>query len=353
MTASSGYLGAPLGLLKRVSRAFYLTIRVLPRGVRRPVGLAYLLARAADTIADTEAVAPVVRLDYLLAFRGRLSGDGSLDIPDSVIRAQATDAERDLLLYLPDALDGLDSLPDDERRMITGVVRGLIEGMEFDLSRFPAPDAGEIRALRTADDLDRYAYMVAGRVGEFWTDVLMAHTSALSGWDRERMSELGIRFGKALQLTNILRDAPSDLRIGRCYLPSEWLEELGMTAEDLLDPANSRDARPTLEKGLRTTLGHFEAAETYTLAIPRRCLRLRLAALWPLLMGLATLEIAAGRRDWLNPDSPAKVSRGWVYRAMALSLGAVWSNRALGAWIRSARRRVELRLETDASEPDA
>ena len=350
MTGSSGDFGVPLRLLKRVSRAFYLTIRVLPRGVRRPVGLAYLLARAADTIADTEAVAPVVRLDYLLALRGRLSdgGDTAFHLPDTVISAQATEAERDLLLHLPDALDGLDSIPDAERRMIQGVARGLIEGMEFDLSRFPAPDAGEIRALRTAADLDRYAYMVAGRVGEFWTDVLMAHTAALSGWDRERMSALGVRFGKALQLTNILRDAPSDLRIGRCYLPSEWLEELGMTPEDLLDTANASNARPALAKGLRMALGHFEAAETYTLAIPRRCPRLRLAALWPLLMGLATLEIVAARRDWLSPDSPSKVSRRWVYRTMALSLGAVWSNRALAAWIGSARRRVELRLETDA-----
>ena len=41
------------GLLKGVSRSFYLTLRVLPANLRQPVGLAYLLARAADTIADT------------------------------------------------------------------------------------------------------------------------------------------------------------------------------------------------------------------------------------------------------------------------------------------------------------
>ena len=45
------------GLLPQVSRSFYLTIRVLPADLRRPVGLAYLLARAADTIADTRALA--------------------------------------------------------------------------------------------------------------------------------------------------------------------------------------------------------------------------------------------------------------------------------------------------------
>jgi len=39
-------------VLKRVSRSFYLSLRVLPKKMRKPVGLAYLLARAADTIAD-------------------------------------------------------------------------------------------------------------------------------------------------------------------------------------------------------------------------------------------------------------------------------------------------------------
>ena len=44
-------LGGPL--LKSVSRSFYLTIRILPARLQAPIGLAYLLARASDTIADT------------------------------------------------------------------------------------------------------------------------------------------------------------------------------------------------------------------------------------------------------------------------------------------------------------
>jgi farnesyl-diphosphate farnesyltransferase len=56
-------------LLKGVSRSFYLTLRVLPAGMRDPVGLAYLLARAADTIADTALLSPEKRLEFLLAFR--------------------------------------------------------------------------------------------------------------------------------------------------------------------------------------------------------------------------------------------------------------------------------------------
>src|ERR1700709_1241766 len=61
-------------LLKGVSRSFYLTLRVLPTGMRDPIGLAYLLARAADTIADTSLVPPAERLALLLSLRGAVNG---------------------------------------------------------------------------------------------------------------------------------------------------------------------------------------------------------------------------------------------------------------------------------------
>src|SRR6266702_6204994 len=68
-------------LLKGVSRSFYLTLRILPAGMRDPIGLAYLLARAADTIADTSLIPPEQRLALLLALRDQVNGaadDGAL-----------------------------------------------------------------------------------------------------------------------------------------------------------------------------------------------------------------------------------------------------------------------------------
>src|SRR5580658_10005774 len=59
-------LGGPL--LASVSRSFYLSIRLLPRKLRAPVGLAYLLARASDTIADSADVPVETRLAHLAAF---------------------------------------------------------------------------------------------------------------------------------------------------------------------------------------------------------------------------------------------------------------------------------------------
>ena len=63
-------------LLSRVSRSFYLTLRVLPSVMREPIGLAYLLARASDTIADTELVPSSRRLELLRAYGNALRYQG-------------------------------------------------------------------------------------------------------------------------------------------------------------------------------------------------------------------------------------------------------------------------------------
>ena len=60
-----------------------------------------------------------------------------------------------------------------------------------------------------------------------------------------RLFETGVRFGKALQLINILRDLPVDLRLGRCYMPSTVLAEHHLVPGDLLDSGNIDRFRPT------------------------------------------------------------------------------------------------------------
>ncbi len=337
-----------LPLLKRVSRAFYLSIRVLPGTLREPVGLAYLLARAADTITDTEALSPEERLDGLLAFReavksGRADG-GTLDDLVSLSEHQMAASEYHLLDSIPSVLDRLSRLDGDDNFLVTDIVTRLTDGMEFDLTRFPPGDSGQIRSLESHEELDRYTYMVAGCVGEFWTRITVAHTEALGDWDLDEMSAIGVRFGQALQMTNVLRDLPADLHSGRCYLPSEWLGEIGLTPQDLADSRIGLAARPVLVRGVEVALDHFAEAERYLAAIPESCVRLRLAALWPLLMGLATLERVVRSRYWLDPRVRLRVSRLWVYRMMLTSLFVVRSDRLVSAWIGRLTRRVRFEV---------
>src|SRR5207245_8995081 len=72
---TSSMSGDLLGnLLRQVSRSFYLSLAVLPRPLREPIGLAYLLARAADTVADTGLIRRADRLDHLETLRRACAG---------------------------------------------------------------------------------------------------------------------------------------------------------------------------------------------------------------------------------------------------------------------------------------
>jgi phytoene/squalene synthetase len=61
-------------LLKSVSRSFYISIRLLPKALREPVALGYLLARTSDTIADGTAVDVEKRIELLDRFARAIAG---------------------------------------------------------------------------------------------------------------------------------------------------------------------------------------------------------------------------------------------------------------------------------------
>lgn len=352
MTYPDNLSDIPADLLKGVSRSFYLTIRILPGPVQEPIRLAYLLARAADTIADTGILPSSVRLNHLKRFRARLDHRGPEPAPVFTGFADAPldggSAEADLLQAVPHLFGALETMPDPDRRDVEKTVGTLIRGMEFDLTAFPAPGSGRIGALDTLAELDRYTYLVAGCVGEFWTDVMIANDPAVRNWDRERMVDLGVRFGKALQMTNIIRDMPRDLRAGRCYVPREMLDEMlesvDLTPEDLLNPAASEQAGPLLTALVRRALDFYVSAEEYIRATPRRSARLRLAMIWPVLIGLATLHLLSQNPNRLDPDVRIRVSRPWIYGMMIRSVPCAWSNALFTSWTKRLRARVQAAL---------
>jgi len=315
---------------------------VLPRTLREPIGLAYLLARAADTVADTRLIPRPERLRHLETLKRAFVGEPVDTAPVAAACApgQAQAAERRLLERLGETIAHLDGLGDADRREVRRVLANITGGQIADLEQFPGEDAASLTALPTRAALDAYTYMVAGCVGEFWTALHIAHRRALANWDPRPMSAKGVRFGKALQLTNILRDVSSDLRNGRCYLPRDELAALGLTPHDLLDPSRTPGARPLFAQLLAEALGHYDVAWHYTLAIPRREWRMRLACVWPLLIGLATLAALARAPDPLASPAPIKIPRREVRRLLGRSALTVWSNRALAADAARLRARV-------------
>ncbi|HEY3597482.1 MAG TPA: phytoene/squalene synthase family protein [Paraburkholderia sp.] len=340
-------------LLKGVSRSFYLTLRVLPAGMRDSIGLAYLLARAADTIADTSIIPPEQRLALLLTLRAQVNGAAGEEtqafpplrqIAEQVAGQQSQADERVLLESIEPALAVLSQLAESDRQAVREIVTTLTKGMEFDLRTFPDERSGRIAALREWDELDRYTYLVAGCVGEFWTTMTYAHMPGTLKAEPGIMLRRGVRFGKALQMTNVLRDCGKDLRIGRCYLPSTMLDRFGLNPQDLLSPNASLRAKPLMLELVRKTLEHFNEAVDYTLAIPASAIRLRLACLWPIVIGLETLALLVRNDDWLDPEKVSRIARRDVYRIIGWSIPVVTSNALLRRWIKRLTAEIEARL---------
>lgn len=313
-------------LLKQVSRLFYTTLVVVPADVRDQVSLAYLFARAADTIADTELIDRPRRLDLLGQLKAQFVNDQLIwtqiqEIQQAVAPIQQDSAERILLERLEDCFKLFQTFSPDDRRRIQRLMSTLTQGMEMDLVVFHGTTAEDLTVLKTLDDLDRYTYYVAGCVGEFWTDLMCAHRTALASWKVREMSEVGVRFGKGLQLTNIVKDIAHDLQRGRCYVPTPMLAEAGLTGRDLLDQRNRARFQPVLSKLVRMAVEHLDQGWLYAMAIPRYETRLRLSCMWPILSAGESLKLVMNSPDLLNPAVKVKIPRSQVYQIMALTTG--------------------------------
>jgi farnesyl-diphosphate farnesyltransferase len=305
-------------LLKEVSRSFYLTLRILPGGVRSQIGLAYLLARISDTIADTEVLPVAARLEALRNFRQALLRPGSNLILGNFPDKQGTAAEKTLMDRAPEAVALLAGCDAKDTARIRTLLETIIGGQELDLLRFGDTDKAKIKSLQVDEELDDYTYRVAGCVGEFWTLMCLAHLDGKVA-DRARLVENGIRFGKGLQLVNILRDLPSDLRNGRCYIPETELGRINLTPSDLLSVSHEKQFRPLFNSYLDRAAAHLSAGWQYTLALPRHWHRVRIACSWPILIGLATLD-KLRCEEILDGSRRIKVARSEVKKILIRSI---------------------------------
>jgi farnesyl-diphosphate farnesyltransferase len=301
-------------ILKSVSRSFYLTIKLLPRPLREPVSLAYLLARATDTIADTATIPATTRLTTLHDFARVIAGELDFNAVTESLRdfaaLQSDPHERTLIEQVRRCIDGLAKLDPVDRDDLRTVLKTIVRGQELDLERF-----GDLRgatSLRSAAELDEYIYLVAGCVGDFWTKLGFRHLPSFATSSPNEMAKLGIEYGKGLQLINVLRDRDADLQNGRSYLPAE---ELAAASEEevfarWLDRA---------QKGISAGIDYCSALMNW---------RVRFATALPALIGAST--IALMRR--MGPTAEKiKVPRNEVRRILVAGALATNSPLALRA----------------------
>ena len=296
-------------LLKETSRSFYLTLKALPPRIRPQIGLGYLLARIADTVADSKGGPTDQRLHLLKQLNERIQGHTST-VPNlaTLARLQREPAEAQLLKNAVAPISYLEQFSDADQQRIRQVLDTITGGQMLDLQRFAYATGDTIIPLAHEEELDDYTYRVAGCVGEFWTHLSMAHLFDANAVTEARLLETGVRFGKGLQLVNILRDLPTDLRIGRCYLPGAVLAEHDLTPKELLAPETIDRFRGVYDSYLNKADAHLDAAVEYIGLLPYRQFRLRTACMLPVLIGQRTLTLLRGQ-NVLDAENRIKVSR--------------------------------------------
>jgi len=225
----------------RGSKSFAAASRLFDRKTRERAWLLYAWCRKCDDIAD-----------------GQDHGHGMTIVEGAVARVGRLSAMTETALaghWVGDpAFDAL-RIVAAETRMPPRFARDLIAGFALDAEGWRP---------RSEDDLYRYCYHVAGAVG-----CMMAVAMGVAPDDDatlDRACDLGIAF----QLANIARDIDEDDRVGRCYLPVEWLVEMDIPPGQHMKPP-FRPRLALLAKRLAARAAAFEAsARVGTTALPLR-----------------------------------------------------------------------------------
>lgn len=279
---------AALASISAGSKSFRFASQLFDLTTRERSWLLYSWCRACDDVTDGQTLGhdaqavndPAARIDFLNertadAFAGRPTGI----VPFEALRVVAAECA------IPPA-----------------VAADHLAGFERDAAGWQP---------QTTDDLLSYCYQVAGAVG-----VMMAHVMGVSPDDRDtldRAADLGIAF----QLANIARDIVDDAKVGRVYLPAQWLAEEGLTGADLCAAA----PRPALA---RLTHRLSDMADGYRRSARVGAARLPFRSRWAVLSAsgiygeIATRAVMLGPRAWDSRITTSKAEKA------ALVMEAFW-----------------------------
>lgn len=290
-------------LLKAVSRSFYLSMVWLPPPMRRGIALGYMLARATDSVADTSTAAPGRRAEVLRQMRRAVKGLLPAGEREQLLRtlrgemaeAQPKESEATLLRRFGECLEELEQVSGAELLLVRRVLSFIVKGQLWDLSYFD-----ERKSVETTAETFRYTYLVAGCVGEFWTDLGLATMGAAfcPPARRDIMAQAAVRYGKGLQLVNILRDIDEDASRGREYLGK-------------LRTINGRDSS-TVDLPWWRNQAYWFLLDGLDYARRLGSFRLRFTAMLPALLGLRTLRLIAQRAG----SERVKIKRSAVYASL-------------------------------------
>jgi 15-cis-phytoene synthase len=186
-------------LTKKSASNLALAFILLPREKADAMSALYAFCRAVDDVADEDSVPTEKRREQLSAWR------------DDIRRAcENKNPQFDLNREFAPVIQ--------QFKLPFALFDELIQGCEMDLDTL---------RYENFEELELYCYRVASVVGLLSIEIF--------GYQNAATHDYAVHLGKALQLTNILRDVKNDAARGRIYLPQTELEKFGVSEKEILD----------------------------------------------------------------------------------------------------------------------
>ena len=304
-------------LLKSTARSLYLSAKFMPKKRREVFSCAYLICRAADSIADTEII-PLEKRLHLINIYPKLVETSDADLLKELQAAlpeknNLHESERLLLKNISICLDAFNNFSACHKDMILTVVNAVCKAMQWDLSYFPESESGLLKAAPNTARTQIYCEHMGGAPGIFWAKLI------LNGKEDEAFVLNGKRIGMALQITNILRDLAQDIKIGRIYLPLTDLTENNLMPQDLLDKKCYKKLKPVISKWTVWGINNLESAKDFLPKIPKYRFFERACVAWPVIWSLDTLRLLASSKNILDKNKIEKIPKKTIYLTMLAS----------------------------------
>ena len=335
-------------ILPQVSRTFDLAIRFLPGQLGKPVGLAYLLCRIADTFEDSAILEPTKRQVMLHKYaellcrpghyNDKLLGELKSAFADNyqsanIGKAAATSSFPDHLpsLNLVENLDlvlaASETMPPEFRKHIFPRVQEMAVGMAK-YTTLPSGEQSQVNFLEDEADWDNYCYYAAGTVGHMLTDIFSDY-AGFSDSLRAKLHPLGRSFGLGLQKVNVLKDSVIDTSRGVCFLPRTFIDRYGISFGKKAITELKGDIAGLIFNVADICRRHFEDALEYIKIVPVKHYGLRMFLIVPVMLAAATLRLISEYPHRLTDKGDLKLGRSEVGSLVRKSLVLRFSNRLL------------------------
>jgi farnesyl-diphosphate farnesyltransferase len=303
-------------LLRITSRTFALGIERLPRILCDATTIAYLLLRVSDYLEDNEEMDADEKVTLLNVWVNVLREEEKVETLTSTLpQTNTNNPDAIVAQHSKDILQHLHSLPYEVQEIIIGHVINCTQGMARWTKRGST--------VNDEKDLDDYMFEVAGRVGYLITQLFAWYSITIRRRQKEIMP-LAREFGLALQTVNVIRGIREDYNRGWVYIPKKFMQEMGLTKEQLFDPEHREQALKVLDMMTDKAERHLRHALQYVKSLPWWQHGIRLGCIFPLMFAIRTLAVS--RHNAQVFESEAKMTRKEVQKIVLDSTLWGWSN---------------------------